>query len=243
MKLTYLILILIFAENFEAQIIKDCSTCSVKIIRSEQIKNLSIDEVRLLTNEIFARNGYQFENGRFTDYFESKKWYQSKRDNKKVTFNETEKKNIKFFQDETVQLETNRKEIILQIKNFKNLVLTNNTSALKTVFNFEYEKGNGNYELKYLKEVLNKIDLNDINYHKNIGLNAVTTDNGFVQIKYEISLEGNEVRINYNWMTHSSIIKKLDEFTDYHSENEFSYEWQFILESKKIKFVRLAVAG
>lgn len=243
MKFIYFLSFLMFSVNIQSQILKDCSKCSTNLINIAQIDGLSIDEIRLLTNEIFARNGFQFENGRFQDYFESKNWYHSKSDHKKVILNTTEKENVKFFQSRTIKLETDRKEIVEQIKNFKTLVFAHKITELKNVFNFQYEKSDGDYEVKYLKQVLHKIDLDDINYYKNLGLNAVTVDNGFVQIKYEIAVDGNSVRINYNWMTNSSIIADLDEFTDYHSENEFSYEWQFVYEDKKLKFKRLAVAG
>ncbi len=46
------------------------------------------------------------------------------------------------------------------------------------------------------------------------------TDNGFVKIVYEISIENKNVNLYYNYMAHSKIIKDFDEFTDYHSEDE-----------------------
>lgn len=47
----------IFFIQSSGQTLKYCSTCSTQVIKSEQIKGLGIDEIRLLTNEIFARNG------------------------------------------------------------------------------------------------------------------------------------------------------------------------------------------
>ncbi len=112
------ILFTFFCLKANAQTLKDCSTCSTQIIKEEQIKGLSIDETRLLTNEIFARNGYQFENSRFQSFFEEKSWYKSNNDNKKVVFNEIEKSNIKLFKEKTKELKNNQQELVNQLKIF-----------------------------------------------------------------------------------------------------------------------------
>ncbi len=240
----YILLFFVFFYfKINAQTIKDCSNCSTQIIKQEQIKGLSVDEIRLLTNEIFARNGYQFENGRFQNYFESKSWYKSKNNNKSIAFNNIEKQNLKFFQEVTKSLKTQQSELINQLKSFKTLVLSDKTNDLKSKFGFSYEKQTGTDEIKSLKEVLKKINLDDVNYYKNQGLNSVMTDNGFVKIVYEIAIEGDKVNIFYNYMAHSKIIKDFDEFTDYHSENEYMYNWQFEFKNNELKFIRLAIAG
>lgn len=69
------------------------------------------------------------------------------------------------------------------------------------------------------------------------------TDNGFVKIVYEISIENENVNLHYNYMDHSKIIKDFDEFTDYHSENEYSYNWQFEFKNSKLEFIKLVIAG
>lgn len=212
-------------------------------MKEEQIKDLSIDEIRLLTNEIFARNGYQFENSRFQNFFEEQSWYKSKNDNKSVVFNEIENKNIKLFQDKVKELKNNQQELVNQLKNFKNLVLNNNKEELKIRFGFYYENQTEDDEPKSLKDVLNKINLEEINYYKNSGLNSTMTDNGFVKIVTEISIENDNVNLYYNYMSHSKIIKDFDEFTDYHSEVEYMYNWQFEFKNNKLKFIRLAIAG
>ena len=243
MKNIFYLLFVFCCLQTKAQSLKDCSTCSTQIIKAEQIKGLSIDEIRLLTNEIFARNGYQFENSRFQNFFEEKSWYKSINDNKSVVFNEVEKKNVKLFQDKTKELKNNQQELVNQLKTFKNLVLNNNKEELKTKFGFYYENQTGDDEPKSLKEVLNKINLDDINYYKSNGLNSTMTDNGFVKIVYEIYIENENVNLYYNYMTHSKIIKDFDEFTDYHSENEYMYNWQFEFKNNKLNFIRLAIAG
>jgi len=236
-------LFILFVQFFSSQTLKDCSNCATQIIKQEQIKDLSLDEIRSLTNEIYARNGYEFENPRFQQHFESKSWYSSKKDNKKVNFNDIEKKNITLLQNQSKQLKTERDLITAQLKSLKNLVLENKTNELKSKFNLTYDTQYGEDNPKLLKEVLSKIDLDDINYYKNQGLNSVTVDNGFVKILYEVSLDGKSINLYYNHMAHSKIIEDFDEFTDYHSENEFMYNWQFELKGNKLDFIRLGGAG
>ncbi|MFK7000828.1 YARHG domain-containing protein [Flavobacterium oreochromis] len=244
MKVIYTLLLIIIFDYSFGQTIQDCSICSNKIIKNDQIEELSIDEIRLLINEIFARNGYQFENDRFQNFFENKSWYKSKSDNKNISFTEVEKKNIKFFKDKIKELQADRQELVNQLKIFKTQILNNKKEELKTEFNFYYENLEGNdEEPKRLKEVLNKINFDDINYYRNNGLNSVMTDNGFVKIIYELFIENKEINLYYNYMSHSKIIKDFDEFTDYHSEGEYMYNWKFEFKNNKLKFIRLLMAG
>lgn len=236
-------LILLFAQTSFAQAIKDCSICKTQLLKKEQVQNLSLDNIRLLTNEIFARNGYAFENSRFQEYFESKRWYKSIGDNKKVSLNDIEKKNIVLLKDITKTLEAQRKEVIAQLKNLKQLVNQDQINELKSTYNFNYEQKDNTTEKKLLKEVFSKINLNDINYYKSKGIFKTIEDNGFVQIAYMVYIENDEISISYNFMTHSEIIEGFDEYTDYHSENEYRYEWQFKFTKNKLYFIRLAVAG
>src|SRR6218665_425050 len=110
MKKTIFILIAFCCLKANAQILTDCSTCSTQVIKQQQIEGLSTEKIRLLTNEIFARNGYQFENSRFQNFFSEKPWYKPKNNNKSITYNEIEKKNIKLFQDRTKELKTEQQE-------------------------------------------------------------------------------------------------------------------------------------
>lgn len=151
MKTKYILLLLIFfwGKSF-SQTLKDCTECSYKIIKPEQLRGLNIDELRLLVNEISARNGYRFENSRFQDYFEGKTWYKSKNDNTKVTYNAVEKQNIKILQDMTGQLKGLRTSLINQLKGFKMLIFTGNTIELKKQFGFAYEQQNQSLSLIHI---------------------------------------------------------------------------------------------
>lgn len=157
--------------------------------------------------------------------------------------NDIEKQNIKLFQDQTKQLKIAQNELTHQLKTFKELVLTNNNSELKSTFGFYYENSNDEFEPRNLKEVLSKTDLNDINYYKSNGLNSTITDNGFVKIIYKISISGKSIDLFYNFMSHTDFVDQIDEFTDYQSESEYMCNWQFEFINDKLRFKRFVIAG
>ncbi|SDK12917.1 YARHG domain-containing protein [Pedobacter sp. ok626] len=65
MKTLYITLFtLFFLKTVNAQSLDDCASCSTHLLKPAQIENLSIDEIRFLTNDLFARKGYKFEKGR-----------------------------------------------------------------------------------------------------------------------------------------------------------------------------------
>ena len=133
--------------------------------------------------------------------------------------------------------------MITQLKDVRNLINQDKLSDLKSNYNFSYDARSSDEEKKLLHDVFSKIDLNDINYYKNKGIYQITEDNGFVQIVYRVYIEDNEINISYNYMSHSEIIEDFDENTDYHSEDEFSYNWQFKFIDNKLNYVRLMMAG
>jgi DNA-directed RNA polymerase subunit RPC12/RpoP len=241
-KLLNLLILTLFVSKVLAQKGIDCVTCSSKLITKELITDLSIDEIRLLTNEIYARNGFVFENSRFQEYFSEKSWYKRIKNNKTIQLNEVEKKNIDFFQERTKQLKTLRANSIDQLKQLQKLVLKNDIVNLKNQFGYKPETGSYS-DLESFKLVFSKINLDDINWYKNTGIHKILVDNGFVIIEYSIKIEGKSVNLIYNFMSNSEIMGGFDEFTDYHSENEHVYNWQFEFVNNKIKFVKLAIAG
>ncbi|WP_417939188.1 YARHG domain-containing protein [Flavobacterium sp. RS13.1] len=243
MKTIFSLFALFLLQTSFGQILKDCSLCKTQLIKNAQVEGLNIGKIRLLTNEIFARNGYEFENSRFQQYFDNKFWYKSVEDNKKVILNDIERKNIAFFKEVIKKLEDQRKEMILQLKDLKNLINQDKLSDLKTNYNFSYEQQDNTEEKKLLKRVFTKVNLDDINYYKDKGIYKTTEDNGFVQIVYTIYIENDGINISYNYMSHSEIIEGFDEYTDYYSENEYSYNWQFKFLKNKLNFVTLMVAG
>jgi len=242
MKYISLWFLFFFCATANAQTLKNCSSCASKLINQAEIANLSADEIRLLINEIYARKGYRFDNQRFQDFFDGQSWYKPVKDNKSIVYNGIEKQNISLLQERAKQLRLDRSILVNQLKVFKKSVLSNNSNELRLQFGFTYEPDNGE-EPKLLREVLGKINLDDINEYKHKGLHSTLVDNGFVKKLFELSIEKGSINLVYNYMAHSKIIEDFGEFTDYRSENEFMYNWQFEYKNGKLKFVRLAVAG
>ena len=65
-----------------------------RLVAEEMLKGLSLHELRLLRNEIYARRGRQFRTEWLSQYFWSQPWYEAREDNKEPALSETEKKNI-----------------------------------------------------------------------------------------------------------------------------------------------------
>jgi hypothetical protein len=63
-------------------------------ISDELLKGLSLHELRLLRNEIYARRGRQFKTFWIQDYFWGQSWYKPTDDFKEPELSETEKRNI-----------------------------------------------------------------------------------------------------------------------------------------------------
>lgn len=228
-----------FIQSF-GQTLKDCSTCSSQIIKTEQIKNLSIDEIRFMTNDLFARKGHKFKSADVDNYYSNKVWYKAVSDNNKIVFNDVEKQNIKLFQDKTTEIKKEREQLITELKNFKSVLLANDKSKLYTNYGYSTIDKEYNDQCKYLTEALTKINLDDVNWSFNIGMNKVTVDNGDLVMNYEIRISPDGFSINYGNQGGSEIGKQLypnDQIT------EFSFWWEFEWQNNKIKFIKMNMAG
>ena len=91
MKHLYFLMIVLFSLNATAQL-KDCATCATQVIDEEQISKLSIDELRFLTNDLYARKGYKFKDYEISNYFNEKPWYKPVSDNNKTKINTDQEK-------------------------------------------------------------------------------------------------------------------------------------------------------
>ncbi|HEX6186220.1 MAG TPA: YARHG domain-containing protein [Pyrinomonadaceae bacterium] len=65
-----------------------------RLLSEEMLKGLSLHELRLLRNEIYARRGRQFRTEWLAQYFWSQPWYEAREDNKEPELSQTEQKNI-----------------------------------------------------------------------------------------------------------------------------------------------------
>jgi YARHG domain len=65
-----------------------------RLISEEMLHGLSLYELRLLRNEIYARRGRQFKTEWLSQYFYSQPWYDPRDDKKEPELSDAEKKNI-----------------------------------------------------------------------------------------------------------------------------------------------------
>ncbi|MBW3520101.1 YARHG domain-containing protein [Flavobacterium sp. NKUCC04_CG] len=240
MKFIFILALFLLSLATSAQQLSDCVSCSREKISNAQIKTKSADELRLLVNEIYARHGYRFKESRYQDYFESFNWYSSISDNQNIQLNALEKQNIAVLQQQITFLTSQRFLLTSLLKSFQTAYLSINSYDLQTQFQFKYT---ATHEQKNLFAVLEKLDLNDINWYKNKGLYEVTVDNGYVKINYGVRINGQKIHFIYNYREHSQIMEDFDIFTSYRSEGEHYIEWEFEYYNNELKFIRMNVAG
>lgn len=65
-----------------------------RALTEEMLKGLSLHELRLLRNEVYARRGRQFRTEWLAQYFWSQPWYEAREDNSEPELSDIEKKNI-----------------------------------------------------------------------------------------------------------------------------------------------------
>lgn len=167
-----LLFLLLTPTFLMAQFPKDCSNCSTKIIDSQQLEDLDIYKLRLLKNEIYARNGYTFTNKTFSEHFKKFSWYQPKNDNNSIQISEIETKNIEFINEkintilEFIGSESNSKYKTLSNFKIEELFTSQKKQELGINFNiwkvYQYEDKTGSYflvvtEQKYKEPIENKV--------------------------------------------------------------------------------------
>lgn len=67
---------------------------STRVLKTEDVENLSKDELEFMRNEIFARHGYCFSKKHLRQQFENESWYVPNTVDIKGYLTDTEKKNI-----------------------------------------------------------------------------------------------------------------------------------------------------
>ena len=164
MKHLYFLSIVLFSLSATAQL-KDCATCATQVIKEQQISKLSIDELRFLTNDLYARKGYKFKDYEISNYFNEKPWYKPVSDNSKVKLNAVEEQNVKLFQERTAILKADREKLIEALRSLKAETLKGNSPIPKDNYNEHFSK------------TIAKIDIDDIHWIKNQGYYSVEVDN------------------------------------------------------------------
>jgi hypothetical protein len=82
-------------KKFNIKLDGDYTFASEKYLISEDISKYSIDELRIIRNEIYARYGYIFKSKDIELYFSSKKWYKPSKKNVDDYLSKIEENNIR----------------------------------------------------------------------------------------------------------------------------------------------------
>ena len=227
--------VVLFSLNATAQL-KDCATCATQIIKEQQISKLSIDELRFLTNDLYARKGYKFKDYEISNYFNEKTWYKPISDNSKIKLNAVEEQNVKLFQERTTILKADREKLLEALRSLKAEVQSGHSPI---------PKDNSN---EYFSKTIAKIDIDDIHWIKNQGYYSVEVDNFKESNKYSISIKGNEVEIVWFEDGHSIKVQNDDKIkgvydTEVFEVMESATYWIFKWENQKLVFIESAIAG
>jgi hypothetical protein len=65
-----------------------------RLVTEDMLKGLSLHELRLLRNEVYARHGRQFRTEWLSQYFWSQPWYQAREDSAEPELSDVDKKNV-----------------------------------------------------------------------------------------------------------------------------------------------------
>jgi len=69
---------------------------SIRLLSTEELKDMSENDLKIMRNEVFARYGYKFKTGgKMDSYFQQQDWYKQQHDNVNDFLTELEKENIK----------------------------------------------------------------------------------------------------------------------------------------------------
>ena len=238
------IYVLLISTISFSQTLEDCSSCSTALIKENQIKGKSAEELALLRNEIVARNGYVFSTAKYARYFEGEDWYKPASSNSEIILSNIENQNVSFLKNaESNELERRNKAL----KDLTQLKKALNDKNKSIIANYLHKIVNENYfdDLETdLKSNLNHINLEDINWNKSSGLYKVLIDNGHTISHYEILFEYDKVTLTSGRTKHSEIFGDFDDgYSDYMSEEEYQIWFVFKMTENGIVFENFNGAG
>lgn len=193
-------------------------------------------ELKWLRNEIFARHGYVFSNKEYQEYFERFDWYKAASDNSSVKLSDTETANVNILRDE----ENRRHTRVKAIKTFFKELRTNYKSVPGLMEWISHED--------YFKEILQKINVDEMSFCGSRGKYSVTIDNGSEINSCFLDVDGNTIRLGHNTQGISDCLEPVVSAREAIGEDMHWGEgltfWQFIIdEDNSIRFEKLDGAG
>jgi hypothetical protein len=236
-------------NNLLAQI-QDCSECNAKNFTDSDVKDLTLLDLKILRNEIFARHQFAFKNDRLKIFFlEKYDWYKPRIDDARhIKLNQFEQENISLFKKYEKQKEALKKTTIKELISLKKLINSENRNDIKVMLK-PIDDGDSSYisaVIAELKTILNKIDLNQIHWFNENGLYKIITDNGHFINEAYISIKSHKIVLHYSEIGSSELLHKTSAFgydSAYESENEYSTWYYFEIQNNKLKLIKQESAG
>jgi hypothetical protein len=185
-------------------LIISCNSTEEKIYCESDLQKLTLSELRIKRNEIFAKHGYIFKSQDLTDHFSKFDWYKPTSHNVDDLLTETDKENINLI----VQIEKEVKKHLIEtdfktIKNYKKLENSTNDEfierIIRTISKFKDRKADTTILQICNIDNLGELDTikNRIYYlNENVFVNSSWSKNG--QLVWE-----NEVKNPYLWIDDS----------------------------------------
>jgi len=249
-KILALIIFFTLTQSIFSQI-ENCSECDSHKYSEKDISHLTLLELKILRNEIFARHQYKFKDERLSDYFLNKyDWYKpNNKEENKIQLNSFEKENINLFsikENEKINL---KKTIIKELETFLTSLKTNDTLLINSVIN-NTTKGlnieHKNAVISELKNILTKVNIKAIHWYNESGLYKITIDDGYFLNETSIKIEGEQIILSYNNMGHSELLSDDTAFdfgNSYDSTNEYASWYTFKIKNNKLILIEHQTAG
>lgn len=227
--------------------ISNCKDCNTRLLNEEDIFGKSLEELALLRNEIFARNGYVFENYIYDRYFSNQNWYSPAQSNSQVKLSDIETKNVNFLKKEEDRLRNIRKACIRDLKEMKQGLNKGSEDIIdKYLKRIKEEEVNFSEDIiESLRSILNKVDIDNIGWNKGRGKYSLSIDNGYSISEYGIDIKDDMITVwKSDPMSHSSIFGDFDDgYSGYMSEAENSIFFNFKMTETGIEYDNMQAAG
>ena len=229
--------------------IANCSECHKTAYSKKDVNHLSLLELKIFRNEIFARHQYLFKDDRLTDYFLNKyDWY--KPDYKTavtITLNDVEKKNINLLLELETIKEDLKKTTIITLQDFKLALIKNDSLKINIALTTEIENNVDPISMKReLKKVLSKIDIDGIHWHNEKGLFKITTDDGYFLNEVSIVISNNQITLRYADIGYSELFNDDTAFSfgsNFDSVNEYQSWYVFEIKNDLLILISHQAAG
>lgn len=248
--LFHIIIAILFSQSSFSQI-SDCSACSSKVYTYQDISHLSLLELKILRNEIFARHQYVFKDERLSDYFlENYTWYKPDYNSENnIKLNAIEKQNINLFSKHENEKEALKTNIIKELKDLKNATINNDTISINQIINKVTNSTQKEYfnELKNeLKAIISEINIDEINWYNEKGLFKITTDNGYSIKETSAKIDSNTIILSYAYIGYSELLSDKTAFkfgSNFDSTNEYAVWYTFKIKDNKLTLIEIQAAG